>query len=282
MAAHLLIRDGSPQWWISPDIWVVPGTDPNGPPGSPIAGQPAYLWAHVANTGDVAANGTRIDFYWANPAMQIVVGTATEIGSAYGDIPPGGSQDVLCLVPWMPSIVNGGHECVLAAAHNSAEGTPLPDPLPNGFDFNPPAHDEIAQRNLSVVAAAMAIPFPLTIVAPARADKEVTVTAEIGGTLDEKLLPQLGLRGFRPADKEIVEVELGREANCQPRKEGHHAHELKLRVPRGTAAGVFATIRAERLPKREYQLVHVLERSGDRLLGGISYAVVHSREGDGS
>jgi hypothetical protein len=152
MPAHLLIRDGSPQWWLSPDIWVVPGNDPNGLPGNPIAGQPAYLWAHVANTGDVAASGTRIDFYWADPAMQIMVGSATQIGSAYADVPAGGSQDVLCLVPWTPSIVNGGHECVLAAAHNPAEQTPLPDPLPNGFDFNPPAYDEIAQRNLSVVA----------------------------------------------------------------------------------------------------------------------------------
>jgi hypothetical protein len=282
MAAHLLIRDGSPQWWLSPDIWVVPGSDPNGPPGNPVAGQPAYLWAHVANTGDVAATGTRIDFYWANPAMQIVVGAATQIGSAYADVPPGGSQDVLCLVPWMPSIVNGGHECVLAAAHNPAELTPLPDPLPNGFDFNPPAYDEIAQRNLSVAAAAMAVRFPLTIVAPARADKDVVVAVEIGGTLDEKLLPQLGLRGFRPTAKEVVEVELSREANPPARKGGRHARELELHVPRGTAAGVFASISAERLPKREYQLVHVVERSKDRILGGISYAVVHSREGDKS
>lgn len=282
MPAHLLIRDGSPQWWLSPDIWVVPGSDPNGPPGNPIAGQPAYLWAHVANTGDVAASGTRVDFYWANPAMQIVVGSATQIGSAYADVPAGGSQDVLCLVPWTPSIVNGGHECVLAAAHNPAEQTPLPDPLPNGFDFNPPAYDEIAQRNLSVVAAAMSIRFPLTVVAPARADKDVTVAVEIGGALDEKLLPQLGLRGFRPAAKEVVEVELSREANPPARKGPRHARELDLHVPRGMAAGVFASISAERLANREYQLVHVVERSKDRTLGGISYAVVHSHEGDKS
>jgi hypothetical protein len=282
MAAHLLIRDGSPQWWLSPDVWVVPGNDPNGPPGNPIAGNPAYLWAHVANTGDVAASGTRVDFYWANPAMQIVVGMATQIGSAYADIPPGGSQDVLCLVPWMPSIVNGGHECVLAAAHNAAELTPLQDPLPNGFDFNPPAHDEIAQRNLSVVAAAMAIRFPLTIVAPARVDKDVVVAVEIGGTLDEKLLPQLGLKGFQPAKEEIVEVDLSREATRRPHEEGHRARELKVRVPRGAAAGVFVSVHAQRLPKHQYQLVHVLERSEDRVLGGISYVVVHSHEGNES
>lgn len=185
MPAHLLIRDSSPPyWWPSPDIWVVPGNDPNGPPGSPIAGKPAYLWAHVANTGDIEASGARIDFYWANPAMQIVVGTATRIGSAYADIPAGGAEDVLCLVAWTPSIVNGGHECVLAVAHSTGELPALPDPLPAGFDFNPPAYDEIAQRNLNVVSAMMAVPFPLTITAPARTDKEVLVKTVLGGELE--------------------------------------------------------------------------------------------------
>jgi hypothetical protein len=280
MPAHLLIRDGSPQWWLSPDIWVVPGNDPNGPPGSPIAGKPAYLWAHVANTGDVAATGARIDFYWANPAMQIVVGTATQIGSAYADIPAGGSQDVLCLVPWVPSIVNGGHECVLAVAHSSAEAPPLPDPLPQGFDFNPPAHDEIAQLNVSVVLAAMEVPLPLVITAHARTDKEVLVKTELGGELDEKLLRQIGLEGFRPAANGAVEVDLSREAACRPRDEEHRARELRVHVPRGTSTGVFVTIRAENLERRAYQLVHVLESSGGRVLGGISFVAVHSLAGE--
>ncbi|MBB5420727.1 hypothetical protein [Paraburkholderia atlantica] len=280
MAAHLLIRDGSPQWWLSPDIWVVPGNDPNGLPGVPVAGQAAYLWAHVANTGDIAASGTRIDFYWANPAMQVVVGAATQIGSAYADIPAGGAQDVLCLVPWVPSIVNGGHECVLAVAHNTAELPPLPDPLPAGFDFNPPAYDEIAQRNLSVVQTMMMVPFPLTITAPARADKEVVVTTEVGGTLDERILIQLGLGGFRLAAKEEVEVDVSRDATGHRREREHCARDLGVHVPRGTSTGVFVTIQAKGLSREEYQLVHVLERSGDRVLGGMSYVVVHFPEGD--
>lgn len=43
MAVQLQIRDGDP-WWMSPDIWVVPGNDPNGAPGQPIVGQDNYLW----------------------------------------------------------------------------------------------------------------------------------------------------------------------------------------------------------------------------------------------
>ena len=36
MAVELEIRDGDP-WYLSPDVWTVPGNDPEGPPGLPIA-----------------------------------------------------------------------------------------------------------------------------------------------------------------------------------------------------------------------------------------------------
>ena len=32
MAVQLEIRDGQPYWYLSPDIWAVPGSDPNGAP----------------------------------------------------------------------------------------------------------------------------------------------------------------------------------------------------------------------------------------------------------
>ncbi len=280
MSAQLRIRDGSPHWWMSPDIWVVPGSDPNGPPGPPVAGTPAYLWAHLANTGDVDASGVRVDFYWANPAMQIIVGAAVLIGSAYADVPAGGSQDVLCLVPWSPTIVNGGHECVLAVAHSPAQSTPLPDPLPAGYDFNPPAHDEIAQRNLSVLPAARLAPLSLTLTAHPRVDKNVVVAAEVGGELDERVLKQMGLHGFRPGRDDAVQVELTRTPTCPTDpKETQGSRRLEVHVPRGQSAGVFVTVRAACLQEREYHLIHVLERAGDRVLGGISYVAVHSWEG---
>ena len=34
MTIQLEIRDGNPDWWLSPDIWVVPGADPAAPPGA--------------------------------------------------------------------------------------------------------------------------------------------------------------------------------------------------------------------------------------------------------
>lgn len=279
MPAHLLIRDGTPDWWTSEFIWVVPN-DPLGAPGSPLAGQPAYLKALVENAGNSPANGVRVDFYWANPAMQIVIGVANFIGSAFVDVDPGANQEALCLVPWIPSIVNGGHECVLAVAHSSAEASPLPDPLPTGFDFTPPAHDQIAQRNLSVLAASIhAAPRSLTITAPPRADKTVRITTKIGGTLSETLLAQLGLKGFRPAAKEVAQVGLGREAICGQRNKLIGDREIELHVPRGTSIGVFASIHAPGLASNEYQLVHLVEQSEDQVLGGISYVIVSPHEG---
>lgn len=277
LSARLLISDGSPQWWLSPAIWAVPGNDPNGNPGSPIAGQPAYLWARVTNLGDLPATGARIDYYWANPQMQISVGNVTQIGSAYVDVPAKGSQDVLCLVPWKPVIVNGGHECVLAVAHSQSEEPPLPDPLPLGFDFDPPSHDEIAQRNLSVVSA-FAIPIILTITAGPRSEKDVLISTELGGELSEELLKELGLVGFEPAGAEFVKVALNRQPAQVSRWE-EAPQELRISLRPGESAGVYVSIRADRLPPEVYQLVNIIEKANGRVLGGITLAAVKDKGG---
>ena len=54
MAVELLIRDGSPAWWESPDIWVVPGTDPSGAEGPPVAGSTAVYMLTTCATRNPA------------------------------------------------------------------------------------------------------------------------------------------------------------------------------------------------------------------------------------
>jgi hypothetical protein len=271
MSVQLLIRDGSPYWYLSPDIWVVPGNDPTGPVGNPVAGQPAYLWAHVANTGDTDANGVRIDFYWANPALQVLRSNATLVGSAIADIPAGGAQDALCLVAWTPVIVNGGHECLVAVANHPAD--PLPDPPPD--DFDPPAYRQVAQKNLSVLAAsAHASMYAITISAGRRTDKIALVTADVGGELDEGSLDLLGLKDLRPAKRSVVEVGLSREPRCAGEKDPLGEHRMEVRVPRGQSKAVFASIRARNMPRGEYQLIHFNERHGDKIAGGLAFVVV--------
>jgi len=271
MSAHLVIHDGNP-WWVSPDIWVVPGNDPNGPPGSPIAGMSNFLWARVSNTGSTGVNGARIDFYWANPSAAVVVGVATFIGSAFVDLAPGATQEALCLVPWHPVIVNGGHECVLAVVHGAGDTNPIPNPLPNGYPFDPPSHDQIAQVNLSVLVASMrGMPQTIFVHALPRQDKLAHVSVEIGGEIDEQVLANLGLKGLVPARREGVKVGLGRTPTCD---EPNATRELRLEVPRGGTVPVFVHLQAEQLPHGQYQLVHIVERDENRVVGGVSYAIV--------
>ena len=277
MPAHLLIQDGAaPYWWTSPDIWVVPGNDPNGAPGSPVAGHNAYVWARVANTGNLAAKGARVDFYWANPAAQVAVGVATPIGCAFVDLDPGQSQEVLCLVPWMPVIVNGGHECVLAVAHASVDANALPDPLPTGYVFDPPAHDQIAQLNLSVLTAARAMaPMALMVSAVGRRDKQALLRIHLGGELDQRTLANLGLRGVKPVRTPAARAGLALQAQCCAPDADPGAQELKLHVARATSVPVFVTVQADAIEPGHYQLIHVIEEVDGRIVGGVSYVLAN-------
>ncbi|HEX4880232.1 MAG TPA: hypothetical protein VFV39_10340 [Limnobacter sp.] len=274
MTVDLLIRDGNPHWYLSPDIWVVPGGDPAGAPGSPVAGQPAYLWARVANSGSSPANGVRIDFYWANPALQVTRSNATLVGSAFADVPAGGQQDALCLIPWVPVIVNDGHECLVAVANHPAHA--LPNPLPDAFD--PPIHPQVAQKNLTVLhATAMrAFMLALTVSALPRLDKVVTVSAELGDSLDDATLLSLGLRGFKPARKAAVEVGLSEKQRAVCDKDHIGESELRMHIAKGSHAGLHVAIRAKSLAAKEYQFIHIVERAGDQILGGLGFVVVGS------
>ena len=147
MAVELEIRDGDP-WWLSPDIWVVPGNDPLGSPGTPVVGMPAYMWARVRNNGETAVTNAEVRFYWADPSTGFDRTTANQVGSAFVTLGPGEQTEVLLLVPWVPEFVNNGHECILAEAFHA-----FADPLPASPAFNVPTDRHVAQRNLTVVQA---------------------------------------------------------------------------------------------------------------------------------
>jgi hypothetical protein len=238
-----------------------------------VAGQPAYLWAHVANTGDIEARGVRIDFYWANPALQVMRSTATRVGSAFADLAAQGEQDVLCLVPWSPIIVNGGHECLVAVANHPAD--PLPNPLPDAFD--PPNFRQVAQKNLTVLTVGLKAVFVvITVGAVRRADKTVLVRADLGQPLDTDSLGRLGIKDLQPA-QDAVEVGLGLQPVCPGSNDPLGAKELELNISRGKSVGVYAMIRAPRLLKGEYQVVNITERSGSRILGGFCLVVLSDK-----
>lgn len=274
MSVELLIRDGSPYWYLSPDIWVVPGNDPTGSPGSPVAGQPAYVWTHVANLGTDDADNVSVQFWWADPSLQVTRSNAHLIGTSSANVPAGGGQDVLCLVPWVPVMVNAGHECLVAVAVDPAD--PLPNPLPDAFD--PPTYPQVAQKNLTVLpASAMAMQWPLTIGGWARVDKDVVVEAIVGGELDELSLARLGLPHHKPARSHALNVGLHPHLLPCDDKGRFDKQRVTLKVPRGTNRAVYASLHAPALAPDEYQLVRFTESSAGRLLGGLAYVVVAPR-----
>lgn len=271
---QLAIRDGSP-WYLSSDIWVVPGADPSGAAGGPVAGNAAYLWARVQNTGDTDAANVRLDYYWADPTMQVTRTNAHLVGSAFATIPAGATREALCIVPWVPIIVNDGHECLVVVAIHP--GDPLPHPLPDAFD--PPTYRQVAQKNLTVLTVrAKALTLQLALSGLRRADKAVLVTAEVGGELDGEALRGLGLEGLRPATDHKVEVGLSRDRGCVGEGEPVGEARLEMRVSKGTSAGVNVTVRGRDLAADEYQLVSIVERSDDTVLGGLAFVVVAAQE----
>jgi hypothetical protein len=270
----LEIEDGNP-WWLSPDIWVVPGNDPNGAPGQPTAGEPAFLWARVHNKGEQSATGSRVNYYWSNPAAGVLRSNSTAVGFAFVDLDAGETKDVLCIIPWVPVVVNDGHECVVAEVIHTSD--PLPSPLPDPFD--PPTYRQVAQKNLTVLVMKkrMARILPIQISAPKRAARELLITAEPGGRLDDRLLAQVGLKEFQRVDGGL-NFGLSLDASCDTATDVPTEQSIRVALKPGTARPVYLRVAAADLPPRSYMLLHVVSRSEQRIEGGISYVVVPGEE----
>lgn len=275
MSTVLEIRDGDPHWWNSPDIWVVPGTDPNGSPGQPIAGEPAFLWVRVRNEGDIAASGARVNFYWSNPATGVLRSNSTLIGFAFVDLNPEEMKEILCVIPWIPQIVNNGHECVVAEIIHSSD--PLPSPLPDPFD--PPKYNQIAQKNLTVLAMKKSMMvMPIQVAAPIRKEKHLLIMTEVGGELDELTLAQAGLEGYRPAKYNELKAGLSLDPGCNESEEERLDKEVKMSLKPGTARAVFLKVWPQELDPRTYVLLHVISQDGKKIDGGMTYILTREEE----
>lgn len=274
MATQLVIRDGDPHWWNSPDIWVVPGIDPNGAPGQPVAGQPAFVWGRVRNAGEQAISGAMVNFYWSNPAAGVLRSNSTPIGSSFVDLAPWESKEVLCVIPWLPVIVNGGHECLVAEVIHSAD--PMPVPLPDAF--NPPAYRQVAQKNLTVLAIKKsARVISIQLAASPRIARTVTVTVEQGGELDKENLVHAGLKGFVPARVKGVKAGLSVEPGCG---ETDMQEKLRVELKPGATRAVYLHIGpVDSLTPGTYHLVHVVSRQDKKTDGGVSFILTSAKEG---
>lgn len=269
MAVELEIRDGDP-WWLSPDIWVVPGSDPLGTPGIPIAGGTAYVWARVRNNGNTAVTNAEVRYYWADPSAGFDRNTANLIGSAFVSLDAGEVSEVLLLAPWVPDFVNNGHECVLAEAFH-----PFLDALSSSPAFNVPTDRHVAQRNLTVVQAAMNGFFAATLTQfnTSRLEAKFQLTAELADPgLLAPLAKTLNLNLDPKAKPGTVERLQYSDQPCPA--------ETDLKKKK--AASIEFAVDAHRKVQRSLigvisggpTLIHVKLHHQDRLIGGQSILVL--------
>lgn len=155
--ADLGARPVNGPFWESPDILLLAGVDPaTAPPKPPalgqiaIAGEPNTIYAHVWNFGNAAANEVVVEFYWVNPALGISSASVNLIAQAFTALGAKGSGSshrvVKCPVAWVPTYVNGGHECLLVRVWDN------PSDLPGLPTFDASWNRHIAQRNIHVNA----------------------------------------------------------------------------------------------------------------------------------
>jgi hypothetical protein len=127
-------------FWESPDVWVQSSAGIN----QPVVGENNQVFARVSNYGQQNASGVMVKFWWANPSMAITESSAHLIGTAFVDIPSGWTVTVLCPVPWVPVLENGGHECLIAEAF-----IPTFDPLTAAMDPMDDRH--VGQKNEQLI-----------------------------------------------------------------------------------------------------------------------------------
>jgi len=263
-STQLFIPEPDPEWWETSSIWVVPGTDPNGKKGVPVAGQPAYVWAEIHNVSNVKVNDVQVRFYWANPAFEMLFSTINLIGTAHASIQPGSSQKVLCLVPWQVEFANKGHECLVVAA--SLPGDP---PLPDLVDA--PGYPQVAQKNVTV----WKVPpeewdwSHIILIATGDESRTIHVDSRIGGELPPETLEQLGLREVSPVDGSVVDVRFSL------RPGGGGEPRITVEVPAGATVPLYSNIRrTQPLPANRYQHVIVSATHDGQLIGGVSFVVM--------
>lgn len=272
MSVQLEIQDGSP-WYLSPNIWTVPGSDPEGAPGTPIVGQPCYMWARVRNSGSTAVSNAQVKFYWANPSVGFDRNTANYIGASNVTLNSGETRDVLCLTPWLPVFVNDGHECVLAEAFHTTA-----DPLPASPDFNVPNDRHVAQRNLDVALAFkaknMMFSASFSVCNSSRQARTFRVYAKPGRVEELRPLAKHYGRGELPLQAKGKAENIGFVNRPCPNEQ--EMAKAKPEVERFEVAGnACSGLSLVGQLQGEAALVHVIQEVDGKEVGGLSVLVLN-------
>ncbi|NMM22512.1 MAG: hypothetical protein HHJ11_03240 [Phycicoccus sp.] len=155
-------------FWESPDVLLLAGVDPSMAPEIPpalgqvaLAGKPNTVYAHLWNFGHAAAHDVIVEFLWCNPSLGINPAGAHLIGRTVTHLGAKGSgrahRVVKCPDAWVPTFVNGGHECLLVRAWDV-----ISDPLSTP-EWDASVNRHLGQRNIHVAAAGSLADQPVTI-----------------------------------------------------------------------------------------------------------------------
>jgi hypothetical protein len=126
--------------WRSPDIWV----ESSDPTGNAVAGEQNFLHVRIFNLGMARATPVAINYYWANPALGLGAVNMNLIGTEWVEVKSQFSREVRCSTPWVPVVVNNGHECLKVNCTN-----PIADPIT--APFQPTVDRHVGQRNITVL-----------------------------------------------------------------------------------------------------------------------------------
>lgn len=198
--------------------------------------------------GRTVANSVRVDFYWANPALQVTRSNATFVDRPsliFRPVAPrmrsaSFLQTAIDCERWA-RVPRGGREPC---------GRSAPEPPTGCFrSAHLPASGAEDLTVLSRGRHLQAAMLTITVSGLQQIGKFVILTSELGGELDANTLASLGLRGFRPAKEPAVEVGIDRERRCISNNDPIGTSKFKLHVPRGTSEAVYVTVRAKTLAK---------------------------------
>ena len=288
MTGILTIAAGSPNWWLSPDIWVTPVGSPNTPPGTanPIAGEAYNVSVRVHdNYPEPVPNGWDLFVCWMIPTTGPFPVPSAASGQVLNNapitvnVPAMSSIVVQTAKTWTPSFENGGHECLVAAAYGTAFGEGLPPSL----DADPADRDtnqgylSIAQHNLGVVSLGsgmgMGIRYRFRVCNGFDEKREFVVRAQ-QAPLSEiaHFLP--GVPGGRTLLDKPGKVEgLGLVASAKPDpKELEAAPAVLSRVRIAPRSCRQFTLGGSL--ERGNALINVTQSHGDRMVGGLSVSVM--------
>jgi hypothetical protein len=275
----LVIHHGSPNWWLSPDIWVAnhPSTNTSPHVANPTAGQKYDVWVRVKNpTGQTIGSQSlwwNLQAVWAIPTagpipLPTSAANAIELPTIFG-IPAGQSVDFQSVTPWIPVFENGGHECLVAWTYASNIAYPFQPELDG--NAGPGDNWSIAQHNLGVVAAGSSkrhlIKYAFQVCNGADEERGLVVAARQAPLEEiEAFLP--GLPGGRAILDKPGKVErLGIVASADPSDELEQARaELTVKIAarscrRFTLSGVVAEGNA---------LINVTQSHDARVAGDLS------------